>query len=144
MRQHFGLAGLLIGIVAGAALAAPERRAPDGRYAPWHGEAQVADATYRDDAPGPAIGFQGCAWFEHADFGGRRGEARAGGHLNWVGPAWNDRISSVACHEGCRLIGSEDINYTGARRTFHGNVATLGAGWNDRISALRVVCSPGG
>lgn len=142
MRHHFGLAGLLIGIVAGAALAVPERT-PDGRYAPWHGEARVADATYHDDAAGPAIGFQGCTWFEHANFGGRRGEARHGTRLNWVGAAWNDRISSVACHEDCRLIGSEDINYTGARRTFHGNVAAFGPDWNDRISALRVVCLGG-
>lgn len=130
---------VLIGAAAGAAMA--EKPAGQGRFAPWHDESRVADATYHDAAAGPASGVQGCAWFEHADFGGRRGEAPGGARLNWVGRAWNDRISSIACHEGCRLIGSEDINHTGAQRTFRGNVAALGAQWNDRISALRVVCS---
>lgn len=139
--MRLGILGLALGIAAGAALAAEP--AGRGRYAPWHGEAHVADATYHDDAAGPAIGFQGCVWYEDANFAGRRGEAQGGAHLNWVGRGWNDRISSIACHEGCRLIGSEDINYTGARRTFRGNVGALGPDWNDRISALRVACSAG-
>jgi hypothetical protein len=143
MEHRLGLAGLLIGIAGGGALAAEAEPAGHGRYAPWHGEAHVADATYRDNAPGPDLGFRGCAWFEHAAFGGRRGEARDGVRMSWVGTAWNDRISSVACQDGCRLIGSEDINHGGARRTFRGNAGALGPQWNDRISAVRVVCSGG-
>jgi hypothetical protein len=103
-----------------------------------HGDAAHHDAAAH--AAGPEIGFRGCAYFENADFAGRRGELREGASAEWVGRAWNDRISSVACHSGCRLIGYVDINYGGQRRNFSGAVAELGADWNDRISAMRAVC----
>lgn len=109
---------------------APESH--DGPHAgPAHGEAHAA---------GPAIAFRGCAYFDGANFAGRRGEIREGVSVEWLGRGWSDRISSAACHPGCRMIGYVDINYGGARRNFTGAVADLGTGWNDRISALRAVC----
>ena len=105
--------------------------------------ASHGNAAHHDDAAhpaGPEIAFRGCAYFENANFTGRRGELRENASAEWVGSAWNDRISSVACHPGCRLVGYVDINYGGQRRNFSGAVADLGAGWNDRISALRSVC----
>jgi hypothetical protein len=106
------------------------------------GTAPHGDAAHHDDAhaAGPEIAFRGCAYFENANFAGRRGELRENASAEWVGSTWNDRISSVACHPGCRLVGYVDINYGGQRRNFSGAVADLGAGWNDRISALRSIC----
>lgn len=156
MNARARVAGFFIGLAGGAALVAaaasaaidPPARghgqsdAPQGsRFAAGHDDAlHVADATYHDDAPGPPLAFRGCSWFEHAGFSGRRGDAPAGANLSWVGSPLDNRISAVACREGCRLLASEDINYTGARRTFRGNTGDLGPAWNDRISALRVVC----
>jgi len=153
MRIGHFLAAFAIGTASGCALALavpaaagapPVPRAgvaPGARFAPGHGRARhPADPIYRDDAPGPDIGFRGCLWFEHGDFRGRRGHTPAGANLDWVGRSMDDRISSVACHQDCRLLASEDINNTGARRAFRGNTGDVGPEWNDRISALRVVC----
>lgn len=91
-------------------------------------------------AAGPEIGFRGCAYFEDANFQGRRADITEGTYVEWIGPAWNDRISSIACASGCRLIGYENINYGGSRRNFTGAVADVGTAWNEKISALRTVC----
>lgn len=137
---------LSAGLVIGAALAAP-LVAADGPKAPkqrpaQHGSAHGARSSAPQPAvPGPDIGFRGCAYFEDAGFAGRRGDLRAGDSAEWIGAAWDNRISSVACASQCRLVGYADTNYGGARRNFSGAVADVGEGWNDRISALRVVCA---
>ena len=161
MRYGLGLGIFVAGIAGGAALGAASplnlldppakgHHQADHKTSPGHasrfaaGDAHphdIPDATYHDDAPGPPVGFRGCSWFAHANFGGRHGDTPGGASLGWVGRAMDDRISSIACHAGCRLLASEDINYTGARRTFRGNTADVGSGWNDRISALRVICA---
>lgn len=89
---------------------------------------------------GPEIGFRGCAYFEDANFQGRRADVTEGTYVEWIGPQWNDRISSIACASGCRLIGYENINYGGSRRNFTGAVAEVGTAWNEKISSLRAVC----
>lgn len=137
------LPGFALGLTGGALLAVtaaawasdpPAQAERDG-----HG---ARPATSAEPAiPGPEIAFQGCAYFEDAGFRGRRVDVRENSTLEWIGAAWNDRISSVACHAGCRLIGYEHINFGGARRNFVGAVAEAGAGWDNRISALRVVCT---
>lgn len=93
--------------------------------------------------PGPEIGFRGCAYFENDGFAGRRVDVREGTSVEWIGAPWNDRISSIACAGGCRLIGYENINFGGARRNFTGAVTEAGAGWDNKISALRVICAAG-
>ena len=165
MHAKRGWVGLAIGAVAGAALTAsmplaasdPPAKiehqqshqtrpaaAHGGRWhdaqATAHGSAHGGEAAHEGQANGPEIGFRGCAFFDNVGFAGRRGEIRDGASIEWLGRGWSDRISSAACHPGCRLIGYADINYGGARRNFRGALADLGTGWNDRISALRAVC----
>ena len=137
-----------IGVVSGAALVLSTPLAasdPPAKARSGHSEhATPAGAGHTPSepvVPGPDIDFRGCAYFETAGFAGRRADVREGASVEWVGSAWNDRISSVACASGCRLIGYEHVNYGGARRNFTGAVANAGAGWDDRISALRVVCT---
>jgi hypothetical protein len=83
-----------------------------------------------------------CAYFENANFQGRRGQAGEGQVVAWIGAAWNDRISSIECHPDCALVGSEHIDFGGARRRFPGRTPFVGPAWNDRISAVRVICRP--
>lgn len=134
-----------IGVLSGAALMLSTPLAasdPPAKAQAGHG-AHTGDghAAAAETVPGPDIGFRGCAYFETAGFAGRRVDVREGASVEWIGPEWNDRISSVACAGGCRLIGYEHVNYGGARRNFSGAVAEAGAGWDDKISALRVVCT---
>ncbi len=173
MHAKRGLIALAIGTIAGAALVAampltasdpPPRDTrqqghgtqpaaasgarwqdghASGQHGAGHGGEHGAEAAHEGHGAGPEIAFRGCASFENANFTGRRGEIRDGASAEWLGRGWSDRISSAACHPGCRLIGYVDINYGGARRNFSGAVADLGAGWNDRISALRAVCDGG-
>ena len=158
------LVGFAVGMAIGAGLTSamplaasdpePPRPAPGGRWAPPperpaprpHGDeahhgADAAHDTHGEGAA-PAIGFRGCAFFAETGFLGRRGEARDGASLEWIGDAWNDHIESVACHPGCRLFGFADVNFGGARRVFAGASADVGPEWNRRISAIRVVCEP--
>lgn len=172
MRLNSELLGFGIGMLGAAALvgAAPGASDPPakaGQHAPQqhgHGPAQPQGAQgSRWRAPaeyggshagetahgeahgaGPEVAFRGCAYFDGANFSGRRGEIREGVSVEWLGRNWSDRISSTACHPGCRLIGYVDINYGGSRRNFSGAIAALDPAWNDRISALRAVCDGGG
>lgn len=145
------LAAFALGVAGGGALmlgtpvAATDPPVPQdsgGRFGHQeHNQIASREQPQAGDVAPPEIGFRGCAYFEDARFGGRRGEAREGAYIEWLGAVWNDRISSVACAPGCRLIGYETINYGGARRNFAGAVADLGSTWGDRISALRVTCA---
>ncbi|MDQ8757827.1 peptidase inhibitor family I36 protein [Sphingosinicella sp. LHD-64] len=146
MRATRTWAVFAVGVLSGAALllspslaADPPRKAPPAHdtRGPHPGRDIVQEAA----VPGPEIGFRGCAYFADAGFAGQRADVQDGASVEWLGRAWDNRISSVACASGCRLIGYENINYGGARRNFTGAVADAGAGWNDRVSALRVVCA---
>lgn len=170
MRLSGEFFGFGIGVLAAAALvgAAPGASDPpaNGQHAPqqhghgpaqpqgaqgnrWQAPAEYVAAHSSEEAhgnghgAGPEIAFRGCAYFDGANFAGRRGEIREGVSVEWLGRNWSDRISSTACHPGCRLIGYVDINYGGPRRNFSGAVAALDPAWNDRISALRAVCDGG-
>jgi hypothetical protein len=79
-----------------------------------------------------------CTVYEHANYQGRR--ERAAGDSAFVGPAWNDQISSIQCSPGCALEGFEHADYAGLRQVFPGATAFVGPVWNDRISAYRVRC----
>jgi hypothetical protein len=132
---------LAIGLLAGAAMAIaydPPAENQDSRWRPWTGYEPAVQpsegATPSDLAAGT------CAAYENENFGGRRLVARDGAAMEYVGRAWNDRISSVACAPGCRLIAYHTIVFGGARANFAGARPTLGPVWNDRISALRMSC----
>lgn len=173
MQIRHRLAGLMIGIGGGAALAfaaAPESSDPPSSShgaaphgSPSHGATHhgatpatgrwAAPAEYHPEdrhAAGHGAGgnapevASGCAYFENAGFGGRRGDLRDGGAVEWLGRRWDNRISAIACHAGCRLLAYPDINFGGVRRVFTGGVGDVGPAWNDRISAVRVVCEGAG
>ncbi len=162
MQIGQGLAAAVFGIAGGAALvlaaplvasdppaaahpeathSSPAAAHGTGRWAPYHQTELTSDSHDGDHGvPGPEIADRACAYFENAGFGGRRGDVRDGGNVEWLGRRMDNRISAVACHAGCRLLAYPDINFGGARRVFTGAVANVGASWNDRISALRVIC----
>jgi len=142
VRKTYLGAILLGGVLAGAALAAgdpvPAGGASDSRWRPWTGYEPAAEPA---EGQAPAgLGPRSCAAFENENYGGRRLDAPDGAAMEWVGRQWNDRISSVACAPGCRLIAYQTIVFGGARANFTGARPALGPVWNDRISALRVAC----
>lgn len=145
MRKSYLGAILLGGILAGAALAAsdpPASSEDEARWRPWTGYEPVAEP---EEGAAPAnLAERTCAAFENDNYGGNRLEAPDGAAMEWVGRQWNDRISSLACAPGCRLIAYQTIVFGGARANFTGARPSLGPVWNDRISALRVMCDSAG
>jgi hypothetical protein len=142
MRKAYLGAILLSGMLAGAALAASDPVPPSGgdeaRWRPWTGYEPV-----REPGEGMTpvnLAARTCAAFEDENYNGRRLEAPDGAAMEWVGRQWNDRISSIACAPGCRLIAYQTIVFGGARANFTGARSRLSPVWNDRISALRVAC----
>ncbi len=124
----------------------PAHEAHGSRWSPFH---QVEPQAHRHEAePGtiaaPTIAFQGCAYFEDAGYGGRSGEVRDAGNVEWVGRQLDRRISSVACHPGCRMLGYPAINFGGARRVFVGGTAAIEPSWDNQIRSLRAICTAPG
>lgn len=112
---------------AGGRWGAPAEPAPLERRAAGQGPAAAA-------APGT------CTAFADPDFGGAALSVRDGQPLEWVGRAWDNRLSSVACAPGCRFLAFQHINYGGPRASFAGAFARLGEVFDNRISAARVTC----
>lgn len=90
-----------------------------------------------DERGGPA-----CVAYEHVDFAGETLPLGRRTDTAFVGPRWNDRISSVECRPGCELIAYEHANFAGAQQRYSGRAGAFGPFWNDRISAVRVSCEP--
>ncbi|MFZ1387769.1 MAG: peptidase inhibitor family I36 protein [Thiolinea sp.] len=81
-----------------------------------------------------------CEVFEHINYDGGRFSVLPGQSMPSVGPAWNDRISSVKVTNSCRLIAFQHDNYDGDRRVFTANTSSVGNLWNDQISSLQCQC----
>lgn len=81
-----------------------------------------------------------CQVFEHINYTGSVMSLLPGQTMPSVGPAWNDRISSVQVANSCRLVAFEHDNYQGDRRVFANNTPSVGNLWNDQISALKCQC----
>jgi hypothetical protein len=90
---------------------------------------------------GPTINFIGCMYYEHINFGGGHTSVPGGIQRNYVGSAWNDKISSVACNSRCSLEVFEHRDLKGRSHTFRGNITFVGDFWNDRISSMVARCS---
>jgi len=88
----------------------------------------------------PQVPFRGCYIYQHSDFQGGRGNIPLGEPLKVLGNAWNDKISSIACSEGCGLQVWEHTGFGGAKKTFWGLTAYVGNAWNDQISSVAAVC----
>jgi len=129
-----------IGLTLALVLATePVAAGPDGRWRP-PGEPEPLRSRAAGQSGAPAVGPGSCAAFADPDYRGAALRVQDGRPLEWVGRAWDNRLSSVACAPGCRLIAYQHINYGGARATFSGAFARLGEVFDDRISAARVVC----
>lgn len=81
-----------------------------------------------------------CEVFEHINYAGGRLSLLPGQVMPSVGPAWNDRISSVQVSNSCRLVAFQHDNYEGDRRVFNVNTSSVGNLWNDQISSLKCQC----
>jgi len=144
MRRRSAGAWLAAGAAAGAALVFSA--APGAAWDEPKGKAGGHERTslpYQVPEAGepPEIGYRGCAYFEAPDYRGRRADVRADSTIEWVGADWDNRISSLACASGCRLLAYDQINFGGARRSYSGAARALGEDWSGRISALRVICA---
>ena len=135
MRSRIVILGGLLGIVGGAALA------------------QTAVVTKMELVPmrpiiwipmpppppqAPAVNFRGCAYFEHANWGGKWRSIPSGVHRKFVGDTWNETISSFSCNPACRIAAFQDRDFQGPRVEF-GTTQFVGD-WNDRISSMIAVC----
>ena len=89
---------------------------------------------------GPNVNFNGCIYYQHANFAGEQRAITAGTRRNYVGGHWNDQISSIACRPGCYVVVYQHRDYGGAQTTFHPNIQYVGDGWNDQISSLIARC----
>lgn len=132
------MTAMLVGGAAFAMAEEPAASTADTRWRPWAGYEPEAEPG---EGAGPAgVPPRACLLFDETAFSGRRLEAHAGVAFEYVGDAWNNRISSIACAPGCRLIAYQTIVFGGARASFTGARPRLGQSWDNRISALRVAC----
>ena len=132
------MAALLLGGTAFAMAVDPVTSAQDPRWRPWTGyepPSQPGEGVVPIGIPA-----RSCLAFDETAYNGRRLEVHDGVAFEYVGAGWNDRISSIACAPGCRLIAYQTIVFGGARASFTGSRPMLGPVWDDRISALRVAC----
>ena len=80
-------------------------------------------------------------FYEHVNYGGASFCASA--DSNWVGGAWNDRVSSVKVAAGYKLTLYWDINYAGKTLVLTGDTANLvSLGFNDQASSFKITAPP--
>lgn len=80
-------------------------------------------------------------FYEHVNYQGASFCAAA--DSNWVGGAWNDRVSSVKVASGYKVTLFQDINYGGKSLVLTGDAANLVAlGFNDAASSFRLAAPP--
>lgn len=103
--------------------------------------ASLAGDEPRATSGGPDVPITGCFYYEHSDFNGAWEEIPLGVRRRYVGDAWNDQISSIACSPGCALVVWEDRDFGGASERFAGNIMYVGDSWNDDISSMEPVCN---
>lgn len=77
-------------------------------------------------------------FYEHVNYQGASFCASA--DSNWVGGAWNDRVSSVKVAAGYKVTLFWDINYGGKTLVLTGDTANLVTlGFNDQASSYKIV-----
>lgn len=88
----------------------------------------------------PVVNFKGCIYYEHSEFRGANMAIKQGVITYYVGGAWNDKISSIACHPSCSVMVYEHRDFQGASDLFGDWTHYVGGKWNDRASSLVAVC----
>jgi hypothetical protein len=80
-------------------------------------------------------------FYEHVDYQGASFCSAA--DSNWVGGAWNDRVSSVKVAAGYKVMLFQDINYGGKSLVLTGDTTNLVAlGFNDAASSFKLTAPP--
>ena len=80
-------------------------------------------------------------FYEHVNYQGASFCASA--DSNWVGGAWNDRVSSVKVAAGFKVTLFQDINYAGKSLVLAGDTTNLvPLGFNDAASSFKLTAPP--
>lgn len=96
------------------------------------------DTPWFNQTIGGGGGSGRACFYENGNYGGASFCADA--DSNWVGTAWNDRISSVKVQAGYRLQLYRDVNYGGGFVTVSGDQPNLTtSGFNDLTSSFKVL-----
>lgn len=77
-------------------------------------------------------------FYTGANYTGQSFCVTSGQALNFVGPRWNDKISSIRIYGDASATMCQHANYGGFCRTTNRSENALGAWLNDEISAIRV------
>ncbi|MBA2395244.1 MAG: hypothetical protein H0V70_21155 [Ktedonobacteraceae bacterium] len=74
------------------------------------------------------------------DVCGQYGKCDSAGYgFNYVGSAWNDRISSFQVFNNCTYTRAyENANYSGICQAYNGDIDNVGSALNDHISSFRI------
>ncbi len=101
----------------------------------------VATANGTAAAAAAAAAALPVCFYEHVNYGGASFCASA--DSNWIGGAWNDRVSSVKVAAGYKLTLYWDINYGGKTLVVTGDTANLvPLGFNDQASSFKITAPP--
>ena len=105
----------------------------------------TAESVATPDGTAAAVSAAAAAspvcFYEHVNYGGASFCASA--DSNWVGGAWNDRVSSVKVAAGYKVTLYWDINYGGKTLVLTGDTANLvPLGFNDQASSFKITAPP--
>ena len=105
----------------------------------------TAESVATPDGTAAAVSAAAAAspvcFYEHVNYGGASFCASA--DSNWVGGAWNDRVSSVKVAAGYKVTLYWDINYGGKTLVLSGDTANLVTlGFNDQASSFKITAPP--
>ena len=105
----------------------------------------TAESVATPDGTAAAVAAAAAAspvcFYEHVNYGGASFCASA--DSNWVGGAWNDRVSSVKVAAGYKVTLYWDINYGGKTLVLSGDTANLVTlGFNDQASSFKITAPP--
>ena len=107
------------------------------RYAPLLFAFALIGAAVAASPAAQAQGRPSVCFYEHVDFQGRAYCIRVGERIDFVGPAANDRFSSVRIPRGVTVTMCEDANFRGrCRRLYHTEPNFVPMGFNDIVSSV--------
>src|SRR5262245_485920 len=85
--------------------------------------------------------YSACTVYHDVNYGGRSAVLGGGAAWNYIGDAFNDKVSSIRLTRGCTFTAFEHKEFGGRSRVFSANTTFVGADWNDRISSAKCSCA---
>ena len=82
--------------------------------------------------------------YEHQDHGGYFIDVNNGEKPTFIGPFWNDQVSSIIVMAHCALTLYENSDFGGKVIQYTQSVAVLDPFWNDQISSYECICDSAG